>query len=480
VKRWELLNERQLAVLKAIDASTDLSAPEHGTLRRSASSLRDRGLITISKRGGVWSAEMTKSGRFYLDHGHHPDDPRTSHTENQKDTEGSVPEVGSTPKRSAPHATVITSQQRRAEAEKLVERLVADNLVVIKSPTDDEMARWRKVVDFTKRHNLVPDGHRIEKTRQWNRDRDLHIRLVKGFHAKTVHQTPDDLTPVPIPDTLRSPHSVVSELRDDAGRLVMPKDLRRRCLLILHGLAAEVSNRGHKITTKPVSDRDHFHYSYGRPDGPRYSRREGELDLEINNFTYTVTIQQVSPQSADLEKAQRLVIELSPYHAEGRQYRWADGKVRTVEDGLAALLREAETRAVEDRQRQIDEAHAEAQRKVLWEQAMAVARQKATEAHYAAVLDRQVERWRHADELRAYCEALEQRVSTLGPTDGDLAKAGEWLSWARKHVAAIDPLHAIPTMPNPPELSHEDLKPYLKGWSPYGPEAHRNSWQRRG
>lgn len=477
MRRWDLLNERQLAVLKAIDASTDLSGPEQGSQRRSAASLRDRGLITISKRGGGWRAEMTESGRFYLDHGHHPDDPRGMRSEIQKDTESPARDLSNPRKRSAPHATVITAQQRRAEADKLVERLVADNLVVIKAPTDDELARWRKVVDFAKRHNLVPEGHRIEKTRQWNRDRDLHIRLVKGVHANTVHQAPADLTLVAVPDTLRSPHPVISELRDDAGRLVMPKELRRRCLLILQGLAAEAVNRGHKISTKPVASQRH-HYSYGRSDGLRYSQRDGELDVAVDNFSYTVTIQQVSPQSDDPQKAQRLVIELSTYHSEGRQCRWADGKLRTVEDGLAALLRELETRAVEDRQRQIDEAHAEAQRKVLWEQAMLVARQKATEAHYAAVLNRQVERWRHADELRAYCEALEQRLSTLGPADDDAAKAAEWLSWARDHVAMIDPLRALPTMPNPPELSHEDLKPYLGGWSPYGPEAHRHSWQR--
>lgn len=33
-------------------------------------------------------------------------------------------------------------------------------------------------------------------------------------------------------------------------------------------------------------------------------------------------------------------------------------------------------------------------------------------------------------------------------------------------------------MPESPKISAEDLKPYLKGWSPYGPEAHLNSWQR--
>ncbi|WP_190817749.1 hypothetical protein [Saccharopolyspora pogona] len=163
---------------------------------------------------------------------------------------------------------MITSQRRRAEALELVERLVADNLVVIKTPSEDEVAQWHKVVDFAKRHNLIPDGHHIKKTRQWNRDRDLHIRLHKGSHTNAKRDT-SDRPPVPVPDSLRSPHPVVGELGDDQGRLVMPRELRRRCLLVLQELATEATRRGHKITARPVSEQHHY-YGYGaRSDGPR-------------------------------------------------------------------------------------------------------------------------------------------------------------------------------------------------------------------
>lgn len=86
----------------------------------------------------------------------------------------------------------------------------------------------------------------------------------------------------------------------------------------------------------------------------------------IGDLSYTVTIQQLSPQSEDPDKAQRLVIELPAHHSVERQYRWTDAKVRTVEDGLAELLHEAETRDVEDRQRQVDEERAKAERKARW------------------------------------------------------------------------------------------------------------------
>ncbi|MFL6112150.1 MAG: hypothetical protein ACJ786_12465 [Catenulispora sp.] len=45
-----------------------------------------------------------------------------------------------------------------AEATELVERLVAGRKVTVVKPTEGEVVAWRKVVDFAKRHGLVPKG----------------------------------------------------------------------------------------------------------------------------------------------------------------------------------------------------------------------------------------------------------------------------------------------------------------------------------
>jgi hypothetical protein len=117
-----------------------------------------------------------------------------------------------------------------------------------------------------------------------------------------------------------------------------------------------------------------------------------------------VIISEESPQTADPERSERLVIGITRYRSEGRQHRWADRKTRKVEDHLAALLRELETRAVEDAKRIVDEQKAKAERRRRWGLAMANAQRRAHEERDAAALRDQVSSWRQAQEIASYCD----------------------------------------------------------------------------
>jgi hypothetical protein len=66
--------------------------------------------------------------------------------------------------------------------------------------------------------------------------------------------------------------------------------------------------------------------------------------IGIGEFSYAVTLSEESLQTADPDKAERLVLEVTLYRAQGRRCRRADRKTRTVEDHLPAVLRELETR----------------------------------------------------------------------------------------------------------------------------------------
>jgi hypothetical protein len=43
------------------------------TYKTTAIALQNRRLVTVSKRGGVWRAEIVDAGRHYLTHGTYPD-----------------------------------------------------------------------------------------------------------------------------------------------------------------------------------------------------------------------------------------------------------------------------------------------------------------------------------------------------------------------------------------------------------------------
>ncbi|RGA04316.1 hypothetical protein DI270_014935 [Microbispora triticiradicis] len=488
--RWDPVNPRQLALLKRISVGEDLSGPDDVPERHSAYALRNRGLVEISKRRGTWKAVITEAGRFYLEHGYHPDHPartpEAAETGKRKASEARPRRRSGPPdnaqssaatapaKRSAPYTTVTMAAKRREAAMRLMERLSSERTVLISKPSEDEIGEWRRVVDFAKRHGMVPDGHYLEKQKQWTGD--LRIQLMPGTHSNSRPRI-EELPAVPVPNQLRSPHPVVASLRDDERWLRMPKDLRRRSLLILQALVAEAVRRGHTVRECPISQEANSGYYYqGRYHERHYSRRDGEIQIGVGGYSYVVTIREESPQSTNDERYGRLAIELT-YHFQGRQRRWADRKRWKLEDVLGAVLQELETRARDDEQRKIDEEVAKAQRKARWEEAMAAARVAATEAYYATYLTEQAATWRRVRELQEYCEELEQRINQVRSDGSGVSDAEQWLTWAQQHIERIDPFKELPAMPAPPEFSPKDLEPHLEGWSPYGPEKHHFRWR---
>ncbi|MET7730683.1 hypothetical protein ABZT02_04895 [Streptomyces sp. NPDC005402] len=74
--------------------------------------------------------------------------------------DGSEPAAPANPR--TPYSERPVARARRAKAHELIERLVAGGRVRITDPDDDEVAEWRRVVNYAKRHGLEPAGKRIE------------------------------------------------------------------------------------------------------------------------------------------------------------------------------------------------------------------------------------------------------------------------------------------------------------------------------
>jgi hypothetical protein len=146
-----------------------------------------------------------------------------------------------------------------------------------------------------------------------------------------------------------------------------------------------------------------------------------------------------------------------------RQAKWGDRKRWTLEDRLPQVLRELETLAIEAEERRVAHEHRQAERRAAWETAMERARVQAIEGYHVELLNRRVAAWDRAEQTRAYCDAVVARHGAAIEND---PAATQWISFAQAYA---DKLQELPRMPDDPELRHEDLKPYLGGWSPYGP-----------
>jgi hypothetical protein len=165
---------------------------------------------------------------------------------------------------------------------------------------------------------LVPEGRRLEKS--ITRDKDLKIMLIDGTHLNTKPATLlDTAASIRVPETLRGYHPVVAKLRDDEHPLMMPKQQRHRCLLILQAIAVEAWQRGYIVKDASVEMKQHGYYAGGS------RARDGAIAVKINEFDFAVTIGQVSPNSSNPERLEELVLALPWLGVRDRQTRGADG-----------------------------------------------------------------------------------------------------------------------------------------------------------
>ncbi|MCM2387099.1 hypothetical protein [Streptomyces albipurpureus] len=231
--RWSALNDRQRVLLESLADGEEPHAWAPGEWP-SAYALRDRGLLKISRVGGDVHTEVTEAGRFYLHHGHHPDDAAFADGVLQvpsagapASTDSGGPRHATKRKRSpTPYSERPVARARRAQAQELVERLVAEARFRFVAPDDDEVARQWRVVNYAKRHGLEPPGKRIEKLSFGARG--LEMFLAEGPHLNSRSQRPKaDIAAVPVPARLSSPHRAVTAIRNHRGQMVIPSALRR-------------------------------------------------------------------------------------------------------------------------------------------------------------------------------------------------------------------------------------------------------------
>lgn len=444
--RTDALTEQQRESLKWIGDGCPAGVMTDDSHRISAAALRRRGLVRITGRGPTWAAHLTEAGREWIVRSESDDAP--------------LPR----------QANVSVTQQ-------LVDDLLAAG-GSLRVP--QYRARETGSVDFRRRAELaqtygkVPPGKALivsNGTGDW-----LQIDLVDAFggHAS-------ELRPVLVPQRVGKHHPLVRQFRDRSAQHEVSRAALPRVLRILHALVQEAENRGYKVALVEGRDARRGQDAWTGP-------KNGHLMITVNGDAEAIRVHEEGlPSRAYWEQKHqrwgtRSLPPLTEYEAEatgrvvlsivsgwarpGRPASWADRQAWRLEDKLPELLREVEVRAAEAEERRQETTRREQQRMGEWEAAMEAARARFAENIRAQALASQVELWRTVAEIRAYCDAIEERYPG--------GESAEWVAWARRCADGRDALREPPAAPAvPKEVRPDQLQPFLKGWSPYGPEHHR-------
>jgi hypothetical protein len=410
-------------------------------------------------RGPAWSASITAAGMEYLQRADGPN-------------------------------PLLPRQPNISVTQQLVDDLIAAG-GTLRLPrrqwNDPTGVDYERRARLAQSHGKVPRGSRL--VTKAVSPTELLLELVGD---RSVAADADDsrpgLLPVPVPVRLSKYHAVARKFRDlpnlhEVSRKALPRVLR-----IVHALATEADRRGYEVACADIRV-DSYGQSVRRP------AREGQLVFTINGHQLKVRIwekgcgprgpyeSQMSRWHRDREQPVRLmqfVERPKPYDngatgelniealgiSYGRQSSWGDRTRWSVEARLSHLMGELEIQAAEAEDRRLAKEREEAERQRQWEVAMENAKRRFIEDQRLEVLRRQVHAWEEAEAVRAYCDAVEARhgYEAISAVPG----AQAWLSLAREHA---DRAQQLPTMPLDPEITHEQLKPYLGGWSPYGPRG---------
>jgi hypothetical protein len=445
------LTQAQLDLLEWIAESCPEGVMEGESHRISAAALRRRGLVQISGRGRSWEAQITAAGREHLE---------------------AVKEPGAPAPRQANFSVT----------EELIREVIeAGGSLLIPSKEDRGGIDYYKRATAARRHGKVPMG------------KELHVRRLESGELEVcledvVPGLRIELSAVPVPERVARYHAVVRRFREDSERHEVSRAQMSRALRILQGLVLAAEERGYPVAnvrSEPKTDR----YHQTSWTGPT----QGHIVISIGGFTQALRISEVGlPSRAKWERqlrysrpswlgessrkpigdyeakaSGRLCISFAESYGVGRG--WADRKSRALEDRLGEVLAEIEIQAAAAEHRRKERERQAEERKRQWEAAMERARERHLEAHRAKVLAREVESWQGVEGIRAYCDAADARY----PIDSEEGSA-EWVAWARAYAERVDPLRVAPQMPADPEtVRREDLKPFLEGWSPYGPDGWR-------
>ncbi|MCV7229086.1 hypothetical protein [Mycolicibacterium komossense] len=443
------LNERQIEVLRWIRDGCPDGRWTDFTFKTTATALASRRLVTISKRGGVWSAGILGAGEHYLANSDYPAGHWAKrHARPTVDLDMRQPAVAHRP--IMPPAGEIAQRPKRqppcdeqTPTRKLVKDIVNAGGMLEIDTTDDNTS-YKSLVGIINRRRMAPDGQEVILV-QARYDRIvLRLSSVSDWVTDPPSQTV-------AAERIGRWHPAVATLRSDKRLDSLEKHLRGRAFRLLHALAQEAEARGHTVR---LPKRSH----HGSVEDP--SKLGGDLIFKVEGIECSVNIWQPkdrlphTPTQEEIERekkygwgpsrydyvpADRLSMLINTNSRFSSKITWPETKTLALHSRLPDAIMSFERWAVIDAEGNEAERRAETERRVRREREDELARQAYVQHAFGEQLVADLADWDLSLKLRRYLAAMAGRVEDISD-DGEREAATMWLNWCRAYAAKRNPL----------------------------------------
>ncbi len=503
---WSPLNDRQLALLARIEDGTDPVTSDRPELAVTARALKERRLITMPKQSGKWQAEITDAGRFYLEHGYHPDRPEPA-PRKQRSAGSHQPTRPAPPpqKQATAPSMKKPAQQRAAKPPKpspaevgaalIAEVQQAGRFLRVPNPSDEERARYRRAFDAARQ--CAPDGYHLkysgrakgdfflgllrvsgEDDTEWNRIRLARSRVITDVEdviaAVTADHSAFEISEEVLPRVLSLLRLLTEEALARHGEIAVSKKRRQpRPLLTVHGRTYEVSFRERQKPVRYVPKQPGRRtYDWQRVTPAQKFEPSGELELLVSQqsgYSYGWKKEWADTAKKPLEEQIGSVFRALKARAEEQE------RARLEREAEQQRLREERERQEAERRRL--EAEREERERREWEAAVSVASVKAVRALRAEHFGTALDRWRAAGEIRTFCAALDEAAATSEDAL-EAERLREWSAWGKAEADRLDPTlsgKGLASLNFHAEPTGDQLRRFLDGWHPHRPEKETKS-----
>jgi hypothetical protein len=454
------LTEAQVAVLRWISDGCPEGVMQDHHHRISAAALRSRGLVETRGRGRSWTATVTPAGTAYLATVDGPEPP-------------------------------IPRQAKISVTDHVVDEVVAagGTLRIARTGYYDTAADdYVRRAHLAERRGKVPKGKLLVVRSDRN---EVELRLIDT----DVEDQPatEELLPVAVPERVGRYHPAVRRFREQCDDHEVSREQLQRASLVLQAVAAEAQRRDWTVEPSDGGLTLNVHELTCalrvREEGVR---TRGPWEEQVHQYRHVRGDESWwrdrelarGPYDEQATGKLSLTLDCDGPRLSGRQRTWSDRQSWSLEERLPHLFRELEERVVEAHRsvererilaaeaaerRRLDAEAPEEQRRDLMDAARRRLRQDGLRNRLLA----EIKAWNEAEQIRAYCDAME---AVYPEEDG----VREWLAWARRHAGERDPLACVPPLPEQREPSPEELQRYLpNGWDASGPPAPQPEWMFR-